>query len=116
MLLLTTVYLFHLPHAHHTPEDVASNLDGDSHSPGGSALRHKMDLDHILLKKYDGEHGGRSQNRKASTTSRSRGPRGRSCKLQGRLLDEGVLPDPILPTHTAREFSGLPPDPTPALM
>ena len=37
------------------------------------------------------------------------------AELQGRLLDEGVLPDPIPPTHTARRFSGLPPDRTPAL-
>ena len=62
MLLLTTVYLFHL---HHAPEDNASNLwhnlDGDSHSPGGSALRHKMDLAHFLLQKYDREHGEEAQ-------------------------------------------------------
>ena len=59
LLLITTIYLFHLHHAHHTTEDDSSNLglhqDDNHHSPGGSALRHKMDLAHFLLQKYDKE-------------------------------------------------------------
>eukprot|EP00578_Thalassiosira_sp_NH16_P001179 CAMPEP_0181129138 /NCGR_PEP_ID=MMETSP1071-20121207/29161_1 /TAXON_ID=35127 /ORGANISM="Thalassiosira sp., Strain NH16" /LENGTH=1337 /DNA_ID=CAMNT_0023215103 /DNA_START=9 /DNA_END=4023 /DNA_ORIENTATION=- len=69
LLLVTTVYLFHLHHAHHSLEDGEYGLDfgwhyapgggvanhSSSHhsSPGGSALRHKMDLAHFLLKKYN---------------------------------------------------------------
>jgi len=60
MLLITTLYLFHLHHAHQHPEDDSSNLDKlgrdedvGGNSPGRSAMRHKMGLARFLLKKYE---------------------------------------------------------------
>ena len=59
LLLFTTAYLFHLHHHH--PEDDAADLDhygvdhGGANSPGGSALKHKMDLAHFLIERYDKE-------------------------------------------------------------
>ena len=61
LLLFTTAYLFHLHHSHHHPEDDAADLDhygvdhGGANSPGGSALKHKMDLAHFLIDRYDKE-------------------------------------------------------------
>ncbi|KAL7532761.1 hypothetical protein ACHAWF_004236 [Thalassiosira exigua] len=80
LLSLTTAYLFHLHHAHHTHlpggsgAGSAAGSDGavvgggggsgggggggggmEGHGPGGSAMRHKMDLAKFLLRRYDDE-------------------------------------------------------------
>ena len=53
-LLTTTIYLFHLHHysIQHNPE-YGNNNEGGVHnnSPGGSALRHKLDLANFILQK-----------------------------------------------------------------
>src|SRR6056300_265013 len=53
-LLTTTIYLFHLHHysIQHKP-DYGDNYNEGVHnnSPGGSALRHKLDLANFILQK-----------------------------------------------------------------
>jgi hypothetical protein len=60
LIFITTLHLFHLHHAHHDPEDDTGDIRhafGDNqsgpNSVGGSALRHKVDLAHFLMEKYD---------------------------------------------------------------
>jgi len=49
LLLTTTIDLFHLHHSIH-PAAITDNNDSHN-SPGGSALRHKLDLAHFILQK-----------------------------------------------------------------
>ncbi|KAK1748218.1 GDP-fucose protein O-fucosyltransferase family protein [Skeletonema marinoi] len=135
LLLTTTIYLFHLHHhSIHTATDTVAH-----NSPGGSALRHKLDLAHYILQKSN------NQNEKAKEeVAREHGWKGNAAenfvrpaaavaddievvdksyhenkkswsKLQQTLLQNNMLPTPIPRTHTSRGFSGLPPDQTPAL-
>ena len=59
-LIITTACLFHL--MHHNPSGDVSDLDnfspgqheiGEANSVGGAAVRHKMDLAHFLLQKFN---------------------------------------------------------------
>ena len=190
VLLLTTVYLFHLHHSHPHAEDLddASIVDNDengkANSVGGAALRHKLDLANFLIQKYDtqqmlegqneamklgGYKGGNesdfilmeknesdithdvniTESSMSNSTNMKQQPINHASiengnndtssisnpqkeqqnsdrstdirsltwgKLQVELLVNELLPSPIPPEHTARGFSGIHPDLSPALI
>ena len=145
LLSITTIYLFHLHHTHTAVDIEAQN------SPGGSALRHKLELAQYILKKSASdstvkeevaakEHGWKGHKaenylkpvdegskpilvkknkpipvKKNKDGSSYRGNMKSWSKLQHTLIQNNLLPVPIPRTRTARGFSGLPADQTPAL-
>jgi len=163
LLLISTIYLFHLHHAHlqegdnghaNSDEEAAAVVVG----PGGSAQRHKMDLANFLLQRHNeqqqqqheqekkerqeesGWKGGSEENfiklvneigNHEDHTDKKKMKKKKEVlnnnyleiiqdweKLQQTLLQNNtmlLLPTPISRTRTARAFSGLPPDQTPAL-
>eukprot|EP00956_Cyclotella_meneghiniana_P004207 scaffold5177_cov73-Cyclotella_meneghiniana.AAC.2 len=169
LIFITTLYIFHLHHAHHDVDTsdlkhaFGENANGPN-SVGGSALRHKVDLAQYLMNKYDtanqelgqkeAERGGwkggdeesfikmvkemsqeketpvkagaaTNDERKEATVDKADiGTKVRTNlalppnnwqELQQALLDTNLLPTPIPRTQTARGYSGLPADQTPAL-
>lgn len=169
LLLMSTIYLFHLHHAHLEPSSSLQGDDGRA-GPGGLAMRHKMDLANFLLQRHNTQHekdkvkaqeeggwkGGSEENFiklvneisqghndysidndkmekkvpiKTSTSADKENKEGSTTnnnyletiqdwqKLQQTLLQNNalLLPTPIPRTLTARAFSGLSPNQTPAL-
>lgn len=144
MLLISTLYLFHLHHAH-LQDGAVNDLAGLSRS----ALRHKMDLANLLLVKESNnnkDHDGNEKMKKEGVVksimvsdpdlhpgititevkSEPEHPPDHPSnpdiiqdwnKLQQLLLQNNsmLLPTPIPRTRTARGFSGLPLNQTPAL-
>ena len=157
MLLISTLYLFHLHHAHLQDDGNANNNEA-AEGPGKSALRHKMELADFLLRRQNEhqlEQGKAVSNHKDHDNSNEKMKRAPRITvtipdpkirvtipdpkvrititdpenppdpniiqhwetLQHLLLQNNsmLLPTPIPRTRTARGFSGLPPDQTPAL-
>mmetsp|Transcript_17049 Transcript_17049/g.25950 ORF Transcript_17049/g.25950 Transcript_17049/m.25950 type:complete len:773 (+) Transcript_17049:61-2379(+) len=146
LLLISTIYLFHLHHAHLQDGDVNEAVLG----PGGSARQHKMGLANFLLQRHNEQHeqdkaeaqeesgwkGGSEENfiklvnEISHHEDRDNDEKIKKevsnnyleiiqdwQKLQHTLLQNNtmLLPTSIPRTHTARAFSGLSSDQTPAL-
>ena len=150
LLFISTIYLFHLHHAH--LQSSPSLQQQQQHGPGGSAIRHKMDLANFLLQRHQnsmqqqqqqaqeegGWKGGSEENFikivKDISESKNENKVNEAPplkdkdtelqieknlhdwnKLQQILLQNDVISRIIPRTQTARGFSGLPPEQTPAL-
>lgn len=148
LLLISTLYLFHLHHAHLLQDGGNAN---DLEGLGRSELRHKMELANLLLVKEESDHHNKdhNENNNEKMMKKDEGVRRITISdpnphpkitisepehhplehpsnpdiiqdwqtLQHLLLQNNsmLLPTPIPRTRTARGFSGLPLNQTPAL-
>ncbi|KAL7499728.1 hypothetical protein ACHAWT_007372 [Skeletonema menzelii] len=85
LLLTTTIYLFYLHNSIHPATDTESH-----NSPGGSALRHKLDLAHFILEKSN------NQNEKAKEeASKEHGWKGNAAENFVRPENNFDLAEPL---------------------